>query len=161
MKKIRDVMIYLCKNYPKPEHLSKARLTKLVYLVDWKSSIQNGRQITQICWYFNHYGPYVADVPRIAERDPVFHIKATLTESNNNKDIISLNDHEDLELNLNEDERMLVDDIIKNTDDLEWKGFINLVYSTYPVITSGRFEYLNLPKLAEEYKKHPAVREDA
>jgi hypothetical protein len=62
MKDLLTLIIYIFKTYPKVEELSKPRLVKLIYLIDWKHAIDNGTQATNIQWYFNHYGPYVDDV---------------------------------------------------------------------------------------------------
>ena len=71
---LRDVVAYLCSHYPHREELSKARLTKMVYLADWKSALQRGSQLTEIKWQFNHYGPYVDDVVNSVRNDPEFEI---------------------------------------------------------------------------------------
>jgi hypothetical protein len=44
MATLGDVMAYLCEHYPHKDDLSKARLTKLVYLADWKSAIERGNR---------------------------------------------------------------------------------------------------------------------
>ena len=59
MARIKNVTAYLCAKYPHKDELSKARVTKLVYLADWKSAQQNQKQLTKIDWYFHNYGPYV------------------------------------------------------------------------------------------------------
>lgn len=48
-----DLVRYIIKNYPNPEELSKARINKIMYLIDWKSAIENEKQITNIKWIFN------------------------------------------------------------------------------------------------------------
>jgi hypothetical protein len=39
MAELKDIIAYYCKQYPHKAELSKARLTKMVYLADWKSAI--------------------------------------------------------------------------------------------------------------------------
>jgi hypothetical protein len=53
MARLRDVVAYLCHEYPHKGELSKARLTKMVYLADWRSAIERGSQVTDIEWVFN------------------------------------------------------------------------------------------------------------
>ena len=62
MNKLNELIKYILATYPKMEELSKPRLVKLIYLIDWKYSIEFGKQYTDIKWIFNHYGPYVHDV---------------------------------------------------------------------------------------------------
>ena len=62
MSKLVDIAGYLVANYPYPGQLSNARLTKMIYLADWYHTVLTGRRLTEINWYFDHYGPYVKDV---------------------------------------------------------------------------------------------------
>ena len=54
MAKLVDVIAYIIKRYPSSlaDELSNARLTKLVYLSDWKNCLTNDRPISSINWYF-------------------------------------------------------------------------------------------------------------
>jgi len=72
MSKLRDIVAYFCSNYVYKDELSKVRLTKMVYLVDWRSAITDGKQLTRIQWHFNHYGPYVEDVVASIKYDSAF-----------------------------------------------------------------------------------------
>ena len=62
MVKLIDIILYILKNYPHKNELSNARLTKMIYLIDWRSAFDNGKQITNIKWYFDNYGSFVHDV---------------------------------------------------------------------------------------------------
>ena len=70
----------------------------------------------------------------------------------NEKNIISLKKDEGFN-ELSEEEKEIVDFVIESTQDLNWGDFINLVYSTYPIIKAEKFSILNLVELAKEYKK--------
>ncbi len=50
MTELKDVMAYIIANYPFKGELSNARLTKMVYLTDWKNALLSGRQVTDISW---------------------------------------------------------------------------------------------------------------
>lgn len=68
--KVDSALRYVLKYYPSDGHeLTKTRLTKLIYLLDWESALKTGRQVTDINWYFNHYGPFVSDVFDAADDD--------------------------------------------------------------------------------------------
>lgn len=151
MTKLRDVVAYICDKYPHKNDLSKARLTKLVYLSDWKMSLNSGRQITPTQWFFNHFGPYVADIEQVARLDDAFIIERTTNYYGGLKEIVRLVGVVHPELS--QQEIAVIDFTIENTKDLAWDGFIKLVYSTYPIVTESRFDYLDLPALANEYKK--------
>src|SRR5439155_24236120 len=129
---LRDVVLYLCKQYPHKHDLSKARLTKMVYLADWRSAIRRGRQITDIVWQFNHYGPYVDDVVRIARDDPAFEVVQDTNYYGGPKELIRVRDGTPSP-SLDEDEREILDFVIGGTASKSWSDFMRLVYSTYPI----------------------------
>ncbi len=152
MANIVDIVAYFCKNYPYKNELSKARLTKLVYLADWHSAIVNRHQISDIQWKFNHYGPYVEDVVRIAERHYAFDIVQTHNCYGSGKTVIRIMD-ENYSTNLTRGEIQILEYVIEKTEQLNFNDFIELVYSTYPVVSSRRGDFFDLVKLAEEYEK--------
>ena len=151
MAALRDVVAFICQNHPNPNELSKARLTKLVYLADWKMCLDVDHQMTETQWYFNHYGPYVPDVEQLARNDPAFFVEQTSNYYGGLKEIIR--NVEYIQPQLNENERGVLKFCIENTKNLSWDDFIKLIYSTYPIVTESRFEYLNLPALAYDYKR--------
>jgi hypothetical protein len=149
---LRDVMAYICLNYPHKDELSKARLTKMIYLCDWRSAIMRGKQITNIEWIFNHYGPYVDDIYSVASKDPDFEISMSTNIYGNIKEIISVKPEAKTE-SLKTGDKEIIDFVINKTSTMYWESFIKLVYSTYPIVSQERYIKLNLPSLAEEYKK--------
>lgn len=151
MAEIVDTMIYVCEKYPYKHDLSKAKLNKLIYLADWKSAIDNDSQITPIKWYFNNYGPYVDDIEFIALTNPeIFQIKNCTTMYGNKKQVISLVG--EFNYNLSEQEINILDFVITKMAPLSWNKFIKMIYSTYPILKSNRYEELDLVQLAHEYK---------
>lgn len=58
--------------------LPNSRITKLVFLSDWFHVLSYGKQISNIKWYFDNYGPYVKDVLECIEKNPqLFDLKIT------------------------------------------------------------------------------------
>lgn len=153
-KKLRDVMIYLCFHYRHKEDLSKARLTKMVYLADWKYALDTGAPITDIKWHFDHYGPYVDKVVRLARKNDHFNVERRINERGAWKDLIQLkSEHPNVMLNLKRSEKKALNYVIKKTEPLYWNGFISLVYSTFPIAVSDRGTDMDLKELAEYYRK--------
>src|SRR5690242_9497793 len=56
MADVRDVLVYFFTHYPKRGDLSIARLTRMVYLADWRSAILYRKQITPLEWQYGDYG---------------------------------------------------------------------------------------------------------
>lgn len=150
MSTLHDVMAYLVWQYPYPGDLSNARLTKMIYLADWRTAIQEGRQITSIEWPFNHYGPYVHDVIEEARSSEDFSIESSETMYGSPKQVVKL--RRDVTPGLEPWEREALDHVIASTKDLTWAKFIELVYSTYPVVSQDRYTTLDLVDLAEDYR---------
>ncbi|PIS00369.1 MAG: hypothetical protein COT84_08020 [Chlamydiae bacterium CG10_big_fil_rev_8_21_14_0_10_35_9] len=137
--------------------LSKARLVKLIYLVDWKSAINNKQQITDIKWIFNHYGPYVKEIINELDKSSYFVIQKYINNYGNTAEKISLK--EPIDINkanqlLSEKDRKIVDYVLSVTKHMNYTEFLKLIYSTYPILKSNRQDKMDLVLLAEEYKQN-------
>ena len=154
--RLRDVVAYLCDNYPNPGQLSNARLTKMVYLADWKSAIERGEQLTDLSWEFSFYGPYVPDVVRLARSEDGFAVEEGKNPLGERRELIrrvpGAADGEEY-TSLAPEDRDLLDFVIGSIEDKGFSEFIKLVYSTYPIVTQERHSRLDLPALAEEYRR--------
>jgi uncharacterized phage-associated protein len=156
MKKVKYLLRYIVKNYPYKNELSKTRITKMIYLADWYSALDSGKQLTEIKWFFDHYGPYVPDVFETAKKDRKLKIKQEINAFGNLKEIVVLNDSGFSffnNKNLSEYAKNILDKVIEDTKNLSWTEFINYIYSSYPIKNSLRYSYLNLEKLSQECKK--------
>ena len=120
MNKLENIVAYFCLHYPHKNELSKARLTKLVYLTDWFSALTTDKQMTKIEWLFNHYGPYVNDITNIAKNNNHFRIEHTSTHFGTDKHLISYISSEESIL-LSELEIAILDFVIKKTKDLSFR----------------------------------------
>lgn len=145
-----DLIRYIINEYPHKDELSKARLNKIIYLVDWKSSIDRDTKITNIDWLFNHYGPYVREIENLITDDDRFSILSTRNIYGNEKNLITLKEDKNFQ-EPNDTEKETIDFVIDKTRKFNWKKFIELVYSTYPIISQERGTTLDLVALAREY----------
>lgn len=152
MATLRDIVAYVGRNYPYKDELSNARVTKMIYLADWRSAITRGEQLTDLEWEFSHYGPYVGDVKRAAETDSAFEVVPTKNLYGGQKDLIRVADDVDYS-SLTDDQKELLDYVISSSASKNWDDFIKLVYSTYPIVTQDRFSKLDLVELAKEYEE--------
>lgn len=152
--KLRAALVYMCQHYPHARELSKARLTKMIYLADWRSAILTGRQLSGITWRFNHYGPYVDDVVDLARQDRAFAVLNAENAFGSPMELVTLTD-KDAQPDLSVQERAILQHVIDQTSGLYWNAFISLVYGTYPVKTKPRYSDLDLVALAEEYRRTP------
>ncbi|ARP53647.1 hypothetical protein ALFP_1760 [Alcaligenes faecalis] len=157
MNKLQSIIRYICQNYPYKGELSKARLTKMVYLADWRSAQLQSRPITSIQWVFNHYGPYVEDVIEAASTDPFLRVIQTTNHYGTPKVLVQVSDDAPPAA-LSDYDQQVLDEVIDETSPMAFKAFIDHVYSTYPIRTADRYDFLNLPALAhEEINEQPRM----
>jgi len=153
MTDLLNLIIYIFRNYPKVDELSKPRLVKLVYLIDWKHSIVNGRQATSIQWYFNHYGPYVDTVIDLVKKNPeIFNVETRINAYGGVSDKIKLISQQ--QITIEDSIKSSADFIISNTSQMNWTDFINLVYSTYPIKSNSKYTNLNLVEEAKKFEEY-------
>ena len=152
MASLKDILIYLIKQYPHKDELSNARLTKMIYLADWLSAIRKDSQLTNIKWYYDNYGPFVWDVfDCVEDNADIFSVEYTTNMYGGEKRLINLK--KDVPNNLSNEEKRILDEVIDNTKSLYWTDFIKLIYSTYPILTSEKYSYLDLVNKAKEWRE--------
>ena len=149
---ILNVIKYILSAYPHKNELSASRLTKMLYLTDWKNAIEHDAQLSKTVWHFNHYGPYVDDFIEIARKDKDIKVTYTTTMFGGNKQLFELSNKEAQIIHLENELKEIVDFVINKTKDKNYDDFIKLVYSTYPVISSNKYSDLDLVAKAREYK---------
>lgn len=155
MNRLQSIIAYLCLNYPYPRELSNSRLTKLVYLADWVSSLADDRQLTDINWLFNHYGPYVDDIKSTVIFSPDFSFQSNENMYGSSKNLIQFFGNPN-SIILTPRDREILDLVIEKTQGKYYNEFVDYIYSTYPVQSRNRYSSLNLVQLAREYRNHPA-----
>ena len=152
MNYLQSIIAYLCHYYPHSGELSKARVTKLVYLADWFSALLLERQMTNTRWLFNHYGPYVDDVIDSVRN---CHECAILNQENfygDSKQVIVFRG-DPRQISLETEDSQILDWIINKTQSMYFNEFIDFVYSTYPVTNTERYSSFDLVSLAREYRQ--------
>jgi hypothetical protein len=160
MTKDELYLLYITSSFLSQYKLSKARLVKMLYLADWKNCLIEQKQITDVKWYYNHFGPYVMELQTKIENSRYFKIESIM-ENEVHKDFITSNVIEIGKVfeKINPKEKEILNFVIENTKNLNWKDFIKLVYSTYPIMKQPRYTYLDLPSLAIEYIELKKVTE--
>ncbi len=140
-----DLMACLCAD----KSLSKARLAKMVYLADWYACLETGEQLTDLEWYYDHYGPYLSKIFDIAKSDARFE-----TFRAGRADIIRLKDNSGV-IKLDQTQTSIVDRVRGASSAKQFREFLKLIYGTYPIRTVDQYSRLNLPVLAKEFNSLP------
>lgn len=149
---LSNMLKYVLANYPYKSELSASRLTKIMYLADWKAAIDLGRTLTGVVWRFNHYGPYVDDFVSVAKADKDISVEFTQTVYGGRKQLFSLVSNVQ-KFDIDSSSKSILDFVMDATKSKNYDDFIKLVYSTYPVVSSSRYSELNLVSLAKQYKQ--------
>lgn len=149
---LSNMLKYVLANYPHKSELSASRLTKIMYLADWKAAIDLGRTLTGVVWRFNHYGPYVDDFVSVAKADKDISVEFTQTVYGGRKQLFSLVSNVQ-KFDIDSSSKSILDFVMDATKSKNYDDFIKLVYSTYPVVSSSRYSELNLVSLAKQYKQ--------
>jgi len=155
MANLKDIIAYILQNYPSnmKHELSNARVTKMVYLADWRNCLQSKGQVSDIEWYFDNFGPFVWDVKKAAEEFPeIFDVGSEKNMYGSTKTIFRIKD-DSFKPDLTKSEKKSIDFIIGVSSKKYWDNFIKLVYSTHPIASSERYSYLNLGEKAAEYRE--------
>lgn len=152
MNVLLEIIKFVLKSYPKPEELSKPRLVKIIYLIDWKYAIDNGKQVSNIDWVFNHYGPYVDDIINLIEiENEIFKLESRQNPYGGITHKFELLNKRKTVINLDDNVQDIVEFIIDKTASLSWSNFISLVYSSYPIKNSTKYSHLNLTTFSKAF----------
>ena len=149
--KLREIIRFFCREYPHKYHLSNARLTKMVFLADWMSAKEYGKQITDIEWMFDHSGPYSHDVCYEAEKDEQLEVISSINPDGMRKKQMRLVGRGDTE-NLNSEDQKILEEVIQETAPFFWNDFIRYIYNTEPILQVTRYEHLDLESIAKSLK---------
>ena len=150
-EKLRDAMVYLCQRYARERDMSNARMTKLVYLADWKCSIEHGRQLTAVEWMSAFGGVSGEAVEALLKADKAFETLPVRDARGVTGKFLLRVAKDAGSPSLSEEDRVVLDFVLETAERLDWLEFSRLVHSTYPVFSNDRDERLDLPGLAKVY----------
>jgi hypothetical protein len=111
------------------------RAMLLAYLVDWKSALEQGRQISNVRWRKAGWGPFSPDV-----LSAIVHLRDSRSY-----------DHISDDLTL--EESTIISDLRRRWTNSDIDELQRIVMSTYPMVIDHADEPLNLPALAAVYKQ--------
>lgn len=150
MASVVDVVASILERSSSKHSLSTTRLMMLVYLADWRCTLQTGRPMTGIRWEVYRRGPHSdAVIEAVTGRPDVFVLR-TPRFGSPREPVVAL--AAPYVPNLTDAERRAVDHVIRVTQDLDDDAFFRLVRSTYPVLTQPLYEPLDLQDLARCYR---------
>ena len=138
----------ICKRYP--GGISRSRLIKTAFLVDWESVRLRGRQLSDAAWRWGESGPTTADVDGVLGRPP-FRLVRGATASGAPYELITL--QPGYRPRLPAEAAHLVERVLGKYGALHAKDFFQVVYSTYPLLVSRPGDRLDLGELARAHRR--------
>jgi hypothetical protein len=136
--------------HPKARNLTPSRLSVLLYLVDWRSSIQHGRRLDGLTWQFDENGS-------------VMRLSVSLPDEL--EDLATCAMNEPIGMRLVRKHRTVsfehppwlaevVDFVVARTAKMSWLELLKLTSSTFPRFSEPPSTDLDLVKIAREYQKY-------
>jgi hypothetical protein len=150
---IKEVLKYTSSHYLKKDTLKDAlplsQLIKLIYLADWKASLDRGRTITDIEWQI------VNGEPKMDEASLTQTIEFFETTLKGEKIVNFFQSfYEGIKkTKLTQYEKSILDFVIDKARSKSSEEFSQLVHSTFPSLTLDESDKVDLPRLAAIYTK--------
>jgi hypothetical protein len=155
---LRDALAYICGRYCDGLSLSVSRLTKILYLADWRSCITRGQQATPIQWKLNDSGPFCTELQALLRFDRAFEVVTTRSILKGKSERVVLVSDFGWK-SLSREDREVLDFVLKTSREKYLSEFQRLIDSTYPVYKGARSgDSLDLAALAFEYgRRQPTL----
>lgn len=147
---LNNILHYLIDRYPYPDDLTRLRVAKLIYLIDWKAVQETGHQLTNITWSLNQYGPTTETIAEAVNIDPELTFSETVSNFGTKKYMLNATPNHKLRpYNLSPEDSYLIDTVINETKNLFWNDFMDHVYETPPVVQAKSYGVLDLENVAK------------
>jgi hypothetical protein len=155
MASLRDAMVYVCKNYPYPEHLSFPRFSGILYLADWRSAITREQILSDAQWLLTAHGPVNHALLSVLQHDRAFHFTATMRAHSSPppSEVIIGAAAKAEHPSVSAEEQAILDFAIRSVINKDPMELARLIHSTFPVVTQPRDSSLDLVALARRYKE--------
>lgn len=153
MSKLNSLMACLASRNPPSFELTVERMTQTVYLVDWKSALEFGEQVTSITWFYGPAGPMSQEILRIAgmANSPLI-VRTPLNSPGRSRASIALRDRSFVP-KLPDRDLDVVGFVLNTVLSYDRHAIAKLVLSTFPFVSNSRYTKLDLVKSAKEYKR--------
>lgn len=152
MSKLLDITTFILKNSTKAFSMPVADLSRIIYLCDWKSAIENGNQLTDLAWTVQLFGPKVDDMEAELSAAQDFVLETTTTDSGKLQKSIRLKNPSRLS-NLSSSDMEVLTFVLKQTQNMDLGQLLQLIFSTYPMATGNLGHELDLKSLASQYNQ--------
>lgn len=155
MARARDVIAYILAQYPSPLDLTMSKLVNILYLIDWRSAIVRGSQVTDLQWEAQASGP-TCPLPGVLPVRQMDDDRPRLTTRRRPARALVLEwlqerFKKDLSVSLTPEDREIIDFVLRTAASKQLGPFTQLVNSTFPMrrVNEGQ---IDLVELAAQYR---------
>jgi len=131
-----EMIYYLINRFP--AGITKTRLLKLLYLIDFRSKEKLGKKITKFTYDYYYYGPYSESFIKTLNFSKGYEVTET-TKVTSNLEVIYLytpgmQPRVSAQLSsLNKTQKKIIEEVIDQYGQLEFKELLGEVYKTRPI----------------------------
>ncbi len=144
MNKLKNTILYVIKYYPYEDNLTQTRLIALLYLIDWENMLQYKKQLTNISWYFEHYGPYSSDIMNEINNHNDLCVEPTKSNFGTEKYLIKSKKDNLKITDLTKEDIDIINKVINDTKLLTWNELMTYVYNTKPIKNTKKYTNITL-----------------
>jgi len=155
MAQLRDVVAYLCKEYPHKQELSKARIAKMVYLAEFWEAVNEGHRLTDRVWKFRACGPYLRDIEEMPSNEKCFRVVKGTSVFGDPMELFTVLDDVDFP-SLTQEDMVVLDHVIKEAATKEWEDLCGFVSATIPAVWEPNDADLDLGAFAKKCESRRA-----
>lgn len=153
---LKDIIIQLYDSKV-TNNITCYELPKLLYLIDWVYAVNFDKLLTNLNWYYDHNG--------VMSNKLITYLKnvdGTFIGKEGNRSIYEYSDQDYYEL-IDHDYTPLLDSetvkvinhVVKKTKDLNRiPDFIKYVLSTYPLMITNKYDFIDLLECAKYHKQN-------
>jgi hypothetical protein len=145
---IKEVLRYTLSKYDFKGDLTLARLIHIIYLADWKASIDRSRQITDVKWQMVNGEPKMDDS---SLEEMIKFLEVNSKGETLGSLFQSFYEGKLKKTKLLQAEKSILEDIIGKANSKSDEEFTQLVHSTFPSLTRDESDKVDLPDLAKTY----------
>lgn len=142
---LANAVYYSCTKYSKFSDVGAERLQLTLFLVGWKTSLSNNKDITNLDWMHGKNGPHSQRLDTLLNSDSRLKISHVNFEGIEKKRI-SLAKTEEVEID--NVLKIVIDDVYEKTIKLNFADLTTLVYSTYPMLVTEKDTIISMENLA-------------
>ena len=159
MSKLINILIHILKIL-NPKKATIDYITQIIYMTDWVMALNKDTLISDLHWELGENGPQVEELDIIiGHRPDIF--KVTPVIDGGTKSIFLSLINTNISYSLDSTEAAYLDKVIMLFDPLFKDDFVDIVFHTYPILSTNKKEPIDILRLAREYNRKREIFENA